>query len=218
MTNDHLSLSAAVLAGGLSSRMGQNKALMPLVPGGIPMLAMVLEHLEQIADDLMIVANDWKPYDQFGVRIVPDLRSGFGALGGIDAAVRGALHDHCMVVACDMPFLSSGLLRRMAREPRDYDVLAPLVPGESRQGFGGFVYQTLHAIYGKSCAGAIERRLNGGDRRVIGFFEDVRVRTIDADEVRRWDPDLRSFFNANTPEALANASKILKTMEQHEPT
>lgn len=218
MTNDHPPLSAAVLAGGQSSRMGQNKALLPLGPGGMPMLGIVLEQLRLIADDLTIVANDGRPYEQFGVRVIPDLRSGNGALGGIEAAVKGALHDHCMVVACDMPFLNPGLIRRLAREPRDYDVLAPLIPGESRQGPGGLVYQTLHAIYGKSCAAAIERRLKNGDRRVIGFFEDVRVRTIDVEEVRRWDPELRSFFNANTPEALASASKILAVMEQSEPS
>jgi molybdopterin-guanine dinucleotide biosynthesis protein A len=44
---------------------------------------------------------------------------------------------------------------------------------------------------------------------VIGFFDDVRVRSIEIDEVRRFDPDLRSFFNANTPEAAEEARRLL---------
>jgi molybdopterin-guanine dinucleotide biosynthesis protein A len=169
------------------------------------MLAIVLDRLRQVANDLTIVANDPTPYAPYGVRIVPDMLPGSGALGGIQAALAAAAHEHCLVVACDMPFLSVGLLQRMASAPRDYDVFVPLLSGESRQSRGGLVYQTLHAIYGKGCLPAIETRIMQGDRRVIGFFDDVRVRTLGEDELRRFDPDLSSFFNANTPEALAEA-------------
>ena len=70
------------------------------------------------------------------------------------------------------------------------------------------MWQTLHAIYGKRCLPAIESRIRAGNRQVIGFFEDVRIREIDEPEIRIWDRNLRSFFNANTPEALAQASVI----------
>lgn len=216
MTNDPPPLSAAVLAGGQSRRMGQNKALLSLVPEGPPMLGIVLDRLRQVADDLTIVANDSAPYEGFGVRIVPDLLPGSGALGGIQAALVAAEHEHCLVVACDMPFLNMRLLQRMAAEPRDYDVFVPLLSGESKQGKGGLVYQTLHAIYGKACTPAIEARIRQGDRRVIGFFDNVRVRTFGEDEVRRYDPGLQSFFNANTPEALAEARVMIVGMEQQE--
>ena len=207
-------LSAAVLAGGKSTRMGRDKALLPLVADGAPMLALVLERLSIVADDLLIVAADHQRFAGFGARTVVDELPGAGALGGIHAAIAAAAHDHCLVVACDMPFLSPPLLEQMAREPRDYDVLVPRLPGESRQGGKGLVYQTLHAIYGKRCLRAIEARIASGNRQVIGFFDIVRVRTIDADEVRRLDPLLRSFFNANTPEALATATRIKLAQER----
>jgi molybdopterin-guanine dinucleotide biosynthesis protein A len=70
------------------------------------------------------------------------------------------------------------------------------------------VYQTLHAIYGKSCLPAIEARIAREELQVVGFFDDVAVRTIDLPEIRALDPDGRSFFNANTPEALAEASRL----------
>src|SRR4051794_1466606 len=152
-------LSAAVLAGGQSRRMGTDKALLPLGAGGRPMLAVVLEGLSAIADDIVVVANDQARYASLGARVVPDLSRDVGTLGGIQAAISWSAHDYCLVVACDMPFLSQPLLRRMADEPRDYDVLVPLIPGESRQRDDGLVFQTLHAIYSKRCLPFIENRI-----------------------------------------------------------
>ena len=194
--------------------MGTDKALVPLVAGGQPMLAVVLERLAAVADDTIVVANDLKRYAAFGTRVVPDLSHDAGALGGIHAAIAWSAHEHCLVVACDMPFLSVALMRRMADEPRDYDVLVPLTPGESRQRDDGLVFQTLHAIYSKRCLPYIERRIEEGRKQVVGFFDDVRVRTLDVAEITRWDPDLRSFFNANTPEALLFAAGLSSLAER----
>src|SRR5919107_254273 len=143
-------LSAAALAGGQSRRMGTDKALLPLVAGGQPMLGLVIDRLSAVADDVLIVAS----------------------------------------------------------EPRNYDVLVPLIPGESRQRGYGLVFQTLHAIYSKRCLPFIEKRISEGRKQVVGFFDDVRVRTLHVDEITRWDPDLWSFFNANTPETLLVAAQI----------
>jgi molybdenum cofactor guanylyltransferase len=206
-------LSAAALAGGQSRRMGTDKALLPLVAGGEPMLGIVLQRLSAVADEVLVVANDGAKYAALGARVVPDLRPDVGALGGIQAAIASSEHDYCLVVACDMPFLSLPLLRRMADEPRDYDVLVPLIPGESRQRSDGLVFQTLHAIYSRDCLPFIEKRIAEGKKQVVGFFEDVRVRALDVAEIARWDPDLRSFFNANTPEALRAAAQLMSVAE-----
>ena len=207
-------LGAAVLAGGQSRRMGTDKALLPLVAGGQPMLGVVLERLSAVADDMIVVADEQARYTGFGVRVVPDLSRHVGALGGIQSAIAWSVHEHCLVVACDMPFLSLPLLRRMAEEPRDYDVLVPLIPGESRQRDDGLVFQTLHAIYSKRCLPFIEKRIAEGRKQVVGFFDDVRVRTLDVTEVTRWDPDLWSFFNANTPEAMLVAARVRERTER----
>lgn len=201
-------LSGAVLAGGRSRRMGTDKALLPLRPGDPPLLRVVLERVAAVVDDITIVASGRPQYAAFGVRVVPDRLEEAGTLGGIATALMTARHDRCLVVACDMPFLNVDLLRWMADQPRDYDVLVPRLPGESRQG-SGFVFQTLHAVYGRDCVPAIERRLATGQRQVIGFFEDVRVRTVELDVIEGFDPDQRSFFNANTPEAAREARRLL---------
>jgi molybdopterin-guanine dinucleotide biosynthesis protein A len=202
-------LSVAVLAGGKSSRMRVDKALLPLFPEGPPLLQLVLDNVRGVASDLFIVARDRPQYEGFGVPVVPDFYEAAGTLGAIATAIAACAHDACLVVACDMPFLSPPLLSLLADHPRDYDVLIPRLPGESRQG-SGHVYQTLHAIYTKRCLEPIERRLQEGNRQVIGFFDDVDVRVVDVKDVRSIDPELRSFFNANTPEAAAEARRIVE--------
>jgi molybdopterin-guanine dinucleotide biosynthesis protein A len=158
-----------------------------------------------VADEVLIVANDDR-LAPLGLPIVPDAYPGAGSLGGIYSAVAAATHEHCLVVACDMPFLSTPLLRAMATESRDYDVLAPyLVVGENRQGASKGVYETLHAIYGRGALPAMREQLEAEHYRIIGFFPQVRVRALPEEYLRRHDPALRSFFNANTPERLAEA-------------
>lgn len=200
-------LSAAVIAGGKSIRMGCDKALLAVVEDGPSMLESVLATLGKVAAEVFIVDNDPVRYAGFGAPIVPDVHPGGGALLGIQSAIQHATHAHCLVVACDMPFLNSALLADMARQPRDYDVLVPVLPGASRQR-GGFIYQTLHAIYGKSCAPAIQARVDRNELQVIGFFDDVCVREMPAEALTRVDPELLSFFNANTPEALRQAREL----------
>ena len=188
--------------------MGEDKALLPIVPGGPPLLAIVLERAASVATDVFVVASDRPRYAEFGADVYPDDYAEAGTLGGIATALGHARFPHCLVVACDMPFLNPSLLSWMAARPRDYDALVPRVTGESKQG-GGHIWQTLHAIYGTGCLAPMLRRLAAGERKVIGFFDDVRVEEIDEATVRDHEPGLRCFFNANTPVALAEARAIV---------
>jgi len=205
-------LSAAILAGGLSRRMGEDKALLALRPGDPPLAKLVIDRAAAVADEVFVVSTQRPGYERFGVPVVDDRHPGAGVLGGIATALAAAAHDHCLVVACDMPFLSRPLLEWLADQPRDYDVLVPRVPGRSRQG-DGFVYQTLHAIYSKNALPAIEAAIAGDHLQVIAFFPAVRVRAVDAEIVARLDPLGRTFFNANSPEAAEEAARLLGAAE-----
>lgn len=199
-------LSAAILAGGASRRMGTDKALLTL--SGRTLLERTIATVARVADDVMI-AGDRGPYHRFGVPVIPDVFPGTGTLGGIATALRHARHEYVLVVACDMPFLSARLLEAMAGQPRDFDVLVPLThASHSRQG-GQHTYQTLHAIYGRTCLAPIERRLADGDLRVFAALAGLRVRELPEDWLRRYDPDLDSFVNANHPDEWIAASARL---------
>ncbi len=196
-------LSAAILAGGQSRRMGRDKALLEV--RGRTLVERVAERLAAVADEVFVVSPPRAGYERFGLRIVPDRYPDAGSLGGIYTAVAEASHDYCLVVACDMPFLSVPLLTYMAERPRDYDVLVPSLAAErSRQG-GRETLETLHAIYSKRCVDPMEARLREGNYKIIAFFDDVRVERLPEATVRRFDPDLWSFFNANTPEEFETA-------------
>jgi molybdopterin-guanine dinucleotide biosynthesis protein A len=187
--------------------MGQDKALLPLQPGGVPLARHVIERLRPLTDDLLVVSDYRTGYGALGAPVKPDQFPGTGTLGGIATAIREARHDHVLVVACDLPFLSVPLITWMMEQPRDYDVLVPRQRGVSRQGTG-LIYQTLHAIYSRHCLVAIEGQLRLDNRKVVGFYDNVTVRTVEESTMRKFDPELRSFFNANTPQALEEARRI----------
>ncbi len=72
----------------------------------------------------------------------------------------------------------------------------------------GAQLETLHAVYRKSCLGAIEARLVAGRLKIVGFFDEVRVVEIAESEVARYRDPAIVFMNVNTPEELARAREI----------
>jgi molybdopterin-guanine dinucleotide biosynthesis protein A len=190
--------SGAVLAGGLSGRMGQDKAL-TVIPGTrITMLDAVLGTITSVADDVMIVAPPREGYARQGVRLIPDAPGPPGPLRGIAAALAAGRHEHCVVLACDLPFANPELLRWMTMFVHGVDAVVPVIAGTSRQG-GKVVFQTLHAIYHRSCLPVIERQLEMGDGRTTAFFDEIRIKLVGEEHLRVVDPQLRSFTNVNTP-------------------
>jgi molybdopterin-guanine dinucleotide biosynthesis protein A len=181
--------SVAILAGGHSRRMGQEKAFLPV--GGQPVIQRVLWSIADLSDDLLIVTNTPDMYRHLGQRMVSDVYPGKGALGGIYTAVNAAIHPHCLIVACDMPFLNTDLLSHLMSLSAGFDVVIPLI-----QEFP----ETMHAIYGKACLEPIERRLLDDQFKVVDFFDEVRVQYVPREEVARYDPTFRSFLNMNTPD------------------
>lgn len=203
-------LSAAVLAGGKSARMGRDKAFLPLEPDGPMLLEIVLNRLRGVAEDVLIVANDVGRFEGFGARVVPDVMPGFGTLSGIHAALHGAAHEHCLIVACDMPLLNPEVLAYLAAQPRTYDALVPQTPGVSRQGNSGQVYQTLHAIYARRCKDVVCAQLTRGDQRVVDLFPRIDVRVPDRQALLALDPQELTFMNTNTPDALDVARQLAR--------
>jgi molybdopterin-guanine dinucleotide biosynthesis protein A len=192
------SITGVILAGGKSNRMGQNKALMSL--GGKRLVDRVVEVMRSVFDDLLMVTNTPGVYADLGLPMVRGVWPEKGSLGGVYSAIYHVATPYCLVVACDMPFLQTAVLRYLITQINDYDVVVPDVLGE---------LQTLHAIYSKACLQPIERRLEMHRLRIIGFFPDVRVRTVTASELEPYDPALLAFQNLNTPEEFQAAEQRL---------
>ena len=188
-----MSVTAAVMAGGRSRRMGRDKAWIDV--GGSPLIQLVIDVLAAVSEEVIIVANEPR-YATLGRRVVPDRFPDGGALGGIATGVGAATHDTVLVAACDMPFLDAAVWRSLLAAQDGADVVIPMIGDE---------HQTLHALYTRACLPAMERALATGRMRVISFFDEVRVRRLPEELLRGIDPTLRSFTNVNTPEELAAA-------------
>lgn len=193
--------SGIVLAGGKSERMGRDKALMLLE--GKTLISRVLEVLARVCDELIVSTNDPHPYASLPARVIPDVVGGRGALGGIHAGLKAMRNDQALVVACDMPFLSLSLLRFMIVVASDYDVVVPRVDGE---------FEPLHAVYRVTCVSPIERLIADRPRRIVALYDHVRVREVNAEQVRLYSAG-RSFFNINTPQDWSLAQRYFEMTE-----
>lgn len=199
--------SVAIVAGGRSSRIGTNKAFLRLTPEGPRLIEQVIAATRELTDDLFIVGKLADEYQDLGVRVCIDQFGDTGVLGGIASALQQARRRRVLVVSCDMPFLNGAFMRYLISAGDPSDVVIPVIEARTKQG-GAVTYQTLHAVYDQRCLPAIERQLAAGNRRVISFFGDVSVHPVFPAEARKFDPDLRSFFSVNTPEALKEAIAI----------
>ncbi len=187
-------MTGAVLAGGRSTRMGTNKALLEV--GGVRLIDGAVAVLRAVFPDVLVIANDPEPYAGLGLPILPDLAPGKGALGGIYTAVAAAGHLHAFCLACDMPFANPALIRYLAGLAEGHDVVVPrTVEG----------VQPLHALYGKGCLQAMRGQIEADRLKIDRLFELVDVRYVDEDEMRPYDPELLSFWNLNTREEWAQA-------------
>ena len=191
-------VSGVILAGGKSRRMGGfPKALIPF--GGRSLIEHIAETLRSVLSDCLVVTNTPDLYASLGLPMVGDVFPESGSLGGIYTGLQAAPAGHALCVACDMPFLSAPLAAHLAGRAGEADVVIPDAGGK---------LQTLHAVYGKACLPAMERRLRAGHFTIADVLGDVRVVRLSAGEVAPFaDPDV-AFMNLNTPEDLARARAL----------
>ncbi len=198
-------LTVVIQAGGMSSRMGEDKALKPFL--GRPLIQHVIERLMPIADELIVTTNRPTEYEFLDLRLVPDLKPGRGALGGLYTAIASAASPLVAVVACDMPFASpmlfEGALKLMVEEAAD------VVIAQTDEG-----YEPLHALYRReTCLPAIESAIDADQWKVISWFPQVKVRMLTSDEVRSFDPSGLCFWNLNTPEEFIEAEQRARLLD-----
>jgi molybdopterin-guanine dinucleotide biosynthesis protein A len=182
-------VTAVILAGGRSGRMGFDKALLEF--HGQTLLKRQVDLMSHLFAAVLIAGGDLARYPQVPVPTVPDRYPGQGALAGIHAGLREASTERIFVIACDAPFPNDALIRHLVSVAPDADWVVP------RTGRG---LEPLFAVYGRNCRAAIESQLAAGLRRIIFLSERVSTVFVEEAELRRFDPDLSSFVNINTPE------------------
>lgn len=201
--DDTTGVSAIVLAGGLSRRLGRDKALEPF--GGEPLISRVIRRLATLTDETIVVVNSKARATELplptGAKTAVDIYPDSGSLGGIFTGITAASNEWGFVVACDMPFLNTALIKHILSLRHNHDAVVPMLQGYP---------EPTHSAYSKKCLPHIQRRLETGQLRIARFFDEVRVRYVQDDEIDALDSDRLSFFNVNTPDDLARALSLVK--------
>ena len=204
-------LSLLILAGGKSTRMGQDKAWLML--DGRPLVMRVIGRVLPLVDEVIVSTNQpdlfdaWLPSLTVPACTVADRYRGAGPLAGLHAGLLVARHDLVLTLATDMPFVNPTLVGYLAQlaTGADVDAVVPQVPSPETGQIG---LEPLHAIYRRICLPAIESCLEADQRRVMSFLDRVRLRVVSPDEIRPHDPLFRSFANVNTPQDWSDSQRL----------
>ncbi|MBD3917867.1 molybdenum cofactor guanylyltransferase [Paenibacillus sp. PR3] len=202
-------LSGVILAGGQSRRMGGSpKALLTVHQETL--IQRQIRILKQLCTEIILVTNEPKTYLPIvdsEVRIITDYYAGQGPLAGMHAGLSLAQHEDVWVVGCDMPYLSiqAAMLMIGRKHDRGSDAVVPFI---------GEKHHPLHGIYDKRCADLIAAMLDGGQRRVNAFLDQIAYETVNAWTFERWGIDTRFVFNMNTPQQYEQLLSMEKETEE----
>jgi len=199
-------LTVVIQAGGSSTRMGQDKALMPFL--GKPLIQRLIERLAGLGDELLITTNHPESFSFLGVPLIPDLLPGYGALGGLYTALSSASQPLVAVLACDLPFANATLLA--ALRDRLIETGSDLAVPRSAQGL-----EPLHAVYRReTCLPLVKASLDASLHRVDSWFTQARIEFFSVAEVQKYDPKQMAFYNVNTPQDLKDAERKAQELKE----
>lgn len=188
-----LDVTAFILAGGKSTRMGRDKAFIDL--DGRTLLSRAFELVHSVTPNLRIVGSSEK-FAAFAPVVVEDVFSGRGPLGGIHAALQSSSTDLNLMLAVDTPFVTAAFLRYLIDQARNTPQAMVVVPR------AGGNWQPLCAVYRRQFMTGAEDALSAGRNKIDRLFHDVRIKTIREKEMRNAGFSENMFRNLNTPEEL----------------
>jgi molybdenum cofactor guanylyltransferase len=152
--------------------------------------------VERIADTLLTITDSVRlvgAREKLKLPVVPDVYPQWGALGGLHAAVTACRREWAIVVACDLPFVTSELFFRLASFRENYDAVVP-IQEDGRP-------QPLCAFYrAETCARWATKLIDAGRRRPLDLLESVNTRRVEFAEIANLAQAERFFVNINTPE------------------
>ena len=203
----NLSLTAIILAGGKSSRVGLNKSKDQMKLAGRPLIDWViskLTSLDNLIEENIIIVGTKEKYPNFK-QVVQDIFPQKGPLGGIFSGLKASNSQYNLVVACDMPFLEVKLLQYMREEIDSNDII---IPRYNR----GYI-EPLCAIYSKKCLEVMEKNIQSGILSIRKIFPHLKIKFIEEEEVKKFDPKFYSFFNVNFRHDFRKAEELIKNKE-----
>lgn len=215
-----MNTTAIILAGGRSSRMGSDKALLEL--GGLTVLERLIRELETVASRIVIAGGTKAVYERFGKEVVTDRYPGAGPLAGLHAGLESSTTRWNLAVACDTPFANRGLFRALLERAEAAEETAARVDrasGMAADAPGGFApteailartperAHPLLAAYRRSVLPGLEARLREGRLKMTAWTETLCTEYIEGEALANASglPLEWCTFNMNKPEDYEQA-------------
>jgi molybdopterin-guanine dinucleotide biosynthesis protein A len=186
------SVSAAILAGGHAERFG-GRDKSSLVIEGRTILERQVAELRELTTEIWLVGRLASACPS--VTPLPDLEADRGPLGGLQAALSAATGAAVVVLACDMPFVSSAFLAYLVAKTAGVDAVVP----KTEHG-----YHPLCAVYTRGAIEPIARRLAAGHLKMTELIADLRLRVVGTEEIEQFGSRHRLLANVNTPREYAD--------------
>jgi len=204
-----LDVEGFILVGGASSRMGRDKSRLML--GSQTTVERIAEAMADVADRVRLVGglvgetDNRNPFES-----VPDVADSWGPLGGIHAALHAAEAEWCIAIACDLPFVSGGLLRRLyelrSNTAESFDAVVPIQVDDYPQ--------PLCAVYRRlPCLDAADQSIRTGEHSPRALLDRVKARYVPFAEIADLPGASNFFFNINTPENYERAQRLCQYPE-----
>jgi molybdopterin-guanine dinucleotide biosynthesis protein A len=197
--------SALILAGGMGRRLGyREKALIDI--NGKTLIALIIEKLEKVVDSIIISVRDraqeelLKAALSLEYRFAYDIHKNTGPMSGILSGLSSCEDEYCFIAACDMPFINENVVRLLLRRSDNFDAAIP-------RWEDGFL-EPLHAVY--RCVPMIhetKQAIERGETIILAPVFKMKVNYVPMDDVRKLDPDLRTFININTNDDIQKLSR-----------
>jgi molybdopterin-guanine dinucleotide biosynthesis protein A len=187
--------TALILAGGDSSRMGQDKA--GLLLDGTTLLQRVTATMQDIFPAVIVSVR--QPRAEVALPQVCDAQADGGPLAGLVAGLAQVETPWMFAVACDMPFIQSAVIERMAELRGEHQAVVPLIGGHP---------QPLFAFYSKAALDTMREMQAAGEKRVRAVLQRLDVRYVEEAELRDHDPQFRSFVDLDTPQDYQAAQEL----------
>lgn len=198
-----ISASAIILAGGRSSRMGTPKEALDF--GGVTILQRIVDELTPLFAEVLVVGAPQGKIEVSSVRLLHDETAFAGPLDALRRGLVASSNQIAFACSCDLPLLKADLATGLCAMLETFEAAIPTVNGHD---------QPLCAAYRKDAASKIAAILDSGDKRMQTLVSALNTRSVVDIELRRFDPDLRSFMNVNTPADYAKALALLKTADE----
>jgi molybdopterin-guanine dinucleotide biosynthesis protein A len=189
-------MTGIILAGGKNSRISMTKALIKI--GQQTIIENTVFLFKHLFEEVIIVTNQLKNYQDFGVILTKDLIPNKGPLGGLYTGLKLSSNLYNFVVACDMPFVNPLIIEYLQNYTTDknYDVIIPQ--------FKGYV-EPLFAFYTKKCLGAFRSNLKQNQLKIKDCFSQLKVKEVPCNKFASVE---KFFFNINTKEDLVLAKQL----------